>query len=95
MCLHKFAPRFSGDSQFLSKLQLESLAPKIIALPELGLVNRRNPKALWRFKFYKLAAAVKRIVAVARLYETIAFPQATRQMFLPLTDGARVTPARA
>ena len=75
--------------------RLESLAPKIIALPELALVNRRNPKDLLRFKFYKLAAAVKRIVAVARLYETIAFPQATRQMFLPLTDVALVSPARA
>lgn len=75
--------------------RLESLAPKIIALPELALVNRKNPKDLWRFKFYKLAAAVKRIVAVARLYGTIVFPKATPPIFLPLTDVALVTPTRA
>jgi hypothetical protein len=65
--------------------RLENLALEIIAVPELGLVNRKNPKDLLRFKFYKLAAAIKRIVAVARLYDKIAFPQAQRQMALALT----------
>jgi len=74
--------------------RLENLALEIIAVLELGLVNRRNPKDLLRFKFYKLAAAVKRIVAVARLYDKITFPQVERQMFLPLTDPALAARAR-
>jgi len=49
---------------------------KISALPELAFVNRRSPNDLLRFKFDKLAAAVKRIVSGARLDETIAFPLA-------------------
>jgi len=39
---------------------LESVVLKISALPELAFVNRRNPNDLLRFKFDKLAAAVKR-----------------------------------
>lgn len=68
--------------------RLESLALKIIASPDLGLWNRKKLKDLLRFKFYKLAAAVKRIVAVARPYDKIAFPQADRQATLPLPDPA-------
>jgi hypothetical protein len=52
------------------------------------LSNRKKLKDLLRFKFYKLAAAVKRIVAVARPYDKIAFPQADRQATLPLADPA-------
>lgn len=68
--------------------RLESLALQIISLPELGLLNRKKLKDLLRFKYYKLAAAVKRIVAVSRLYDRIAFPQADRQATLPLADSA-------
>jgi hypothetical protein len=68
--------------------RLESLALNIISLPELGLLNRKKLKDLLRFKFYKLAAAVKRIVAVARPYDKIAFPQPDRQTALPLTAPA-------
>jgi len=60
--------------------RLKSVALKISALPELTFVNRRNPNDLLRFKFDKLAAAVKRIVSGARLDETTAFPHAARQM---------------
>lgn len=54
--------------------RLENLALKIISLPELRLLNRTKFKDLLRFKYYKLAAAVKRIVAMSRLYDKIAFP---------------------
>ena len=71
--------------------RLERLALQIISLPELGLLNRKKLKDLLRFKFYKLAAAVKRIMAVSRLYEKIAFPQPDRQIALPLNEPPLAT----
>lgn len=71
--------------------RLESLALRIIYHPELGLVNRKGLGAMLRFIYYKLAAAVKKILAVSRLYDKIAFPRADRQLllpiFLPLSNG--------
>ena len=48
--------------------RLESLALDIIFEPELGLVNRKRLGDLLRFVYYKLALAVKRILALARVY---------------------------
>ncbi len=45
--------------------KLDTLALQIISLPELGLVNRKKLKDLLTFIYYKLAAAVKKIMAVA------------------------------
>ena len=64
--------------------RLESLAQKIICHPELGLANRKTIKDLFRFIYYKLAAAFKKIMATARLYEKITFPTPSRQIALPL-----------
>ena len=48
--------------------RLESLALDIIFEPELGLVNRKRLGDLLRFVYHKLALAVKRILALARVY---------------------------
>ena len=47
--------------------RLDTLALQIISLPELGLVNRKKLKDLLKFIYYKLAAAVKKIMAVATM----------------------------
>jgi hypothetical protein len=64
--------------------RLENLAVEIISLPELGLWNRKKIEDLLRFKFYKLAYAIKRIIAIARLYDKITFPKPDDQISLPL-----------
>lgn len=66
--------------------RLETLAEKIINIAELGLVNRKNMKDLMRFKYYKLALAFKRIMAVSRLYDKIIFPIPDPQLTLPLAE---------
>jgi len=65
--------------------RLESLALEIICHAELALVNRKRLKDVLRFIYYKLAAAVKKILAISRLYDKIAFPKPSRQLtlFLP------------
>jgi hypothetical protein len=68
--------------------RLEKLAIEIIFIPELGLVNRKTLKDLLRFKYYKLAAAVKKIWAVSRLYNKTDCPEIDRQLSLPLPDPA-------
>ncbi len=48
--------------------RLEPLALDIIYEPELGLVNRKRFVDLLRFIYYKLALAVRKILALARVY---------------------------
>jgi len=48
--------------------RLEPLALDIIFEPELGLVNRKRINDLLRFVYYKLALAVKKILALAKVY---------------------------
>ncbi len=48
--------------------RFESLALDIIFEPELGLVNRKRFSDLFRFVYYKLALAVKKILALAKVY---------------------------
>jgi hypothetical protein len=48
--------------------RLEPISLEIILEPELGLVNRKRLDDLLRFIYYKLALAVKKILAFARFY---------------------------
>jgi len=66
--------------------RLESLAIEIIFHPELALVNRKRPKDVLRFIYYKLALAFKKIMAIARLYDKIVFTQPDRQLTLTLNE---------
>lgn len=66
--------------------RLERLALEIIFHPELALVNRKKFKDVLRFMYYKLALAFKKIMAHAKLYDTIAFPQTKRQIALPFNN---------
>jgi len=68
--------------------RLESLALEIIFHPQLGLVNRKRTIDLFRFIYYKLATAVKKIMAVSRLYDMITFPAADRQLAFPFDDDS-------
>jgi hypothetical protein len=70
--------------------RLESLALEIIFHPELALVNRKKLKDILRFIYYKLAAALKKIMATARLYDKIAFPKDDLQITLSLIEPAPV-----
>jgi len=70
--------------------RLGSLASEIIFHPELGLVTRKKLKVVLRFIYYKLALAFKKIMAIARLYDKIAFPQPDRQLTLAFTELAPV-----
>lgn len=65
-------------------MRLERLALEIIFHPELALVNRKKLKDVLRFMYYKLALAFKKIMAHARLYDKIVFPQSNSQTVLPL-----------
>ena len=68
--------------------RLEALAIEIIFHPELALVNRKKLKDVLRFIYYKLAEAFKRIMAISKLYDKIAFPKPDRQISLHLADSA-------
>ena len=68
--------------------RLESLALAIISHAELALVNWKRLKDGLRFIYYKLAAALKRILAVSRLYDKIIFPKTDRQLTLLLSYPA-------
>ena len=48
--------------------RLEQLVLEIITEPELGLINRRKLVDLLRFVYYKLALALKKILALAKVY---------------------------
>lgn len=65
---------------------LEKLAYEMICHHPFGLRNRKKNTDLLRFKFYKLALAMKFILALSRLYQHITFSQDAdaRQMILPL-----------
>jgi hypothetical protein len=54
--------------------RLENLNREIIFHAELGLVNRRRFSDLFRFIYYKLASAVKRLLALSKLYGRTVFP---------------------
>jgi hypothetical protein len=43
----------------------------ILFEPELGLINRKKIKDLFRFIYYKLAFAVKRILSLAKVRHKI------------------------
>jgi hypothetical protein len=62
---------------------LEKLAYEIIYHVPFGINNRKSDHDLLRFKFYKLALAVKFIMALSRLYEQITFSKEGPQMTLP------------
>ena len=49
--------------------RLESLSIEIIFHPQLALVNRKKLADLLRFIHYKLALAVKKLLAISRLYD--------------------------
>lgn len=53
--------------------RLESLCLEIIFHPELALVNRKKLSDLLRFIFYKLALAVKKLLALSRFYDMTTF----------------------
>jgi hypothetical protein len=69
--------------------RLETLAQEIINHIQLGLRNRKLESDLWRFKFYKLALAFKRIMALSQLYDKITFPTPSPQMALPFSEPSR------
>jgi len=68
--------------------RLEPLAHEIVNHVQLGLKNRKREVDLWRFKFYKLALAFKRIMALSQLYDKIAFPAPSPQLALPFAEPA-------
>ena len=53
--------------------RLESFSVEIITHVELALVNRKKWSDLLRFVYYKLANALKRLLAHAKLYNPITF----------------------
>ncbi len=53
--------------------RLENFCLDIIFHPELALVNRRKFSDLLRFIFYKLAFAVKKLLALSRFYDMTTF----------------------
>lgn len=66
--------------------RLETLAHEIVNHVQLGLKNRKREADLWRFKFYKLALAFKRIMALSQLYDKIVFSTPSPQMVLPFDE---------
>ncbi len=68
--------------------RLEALAQAIIRLKDLGIDNQKTKTDLLRFKYYKLAFAFTRIMAISRLYDQITFPKPDRQITLPLAELA-------
>ena len=62
--------------------KLDTLALQIIALPELGLINRRKLNDLLKFTYYKLASAVRKILAVATLNQSAKRNIRSRQLTL-------------
>jgi len=66
--------------------RLETLGQEIINHIQLGLRNRNRESDLWRFKFYKLALASRRIMALSQLYDKIVFPTPSPQMALSLAE---------
>ncbi len=53
--------------------RLEALCLEIIFHPELALVNRQKISDLLRFIFYKLAFAVKKLLALSKFYDMNTF----------------------
>lgn len=53
--------------------RLENLCLDIICHPELALVNRKRLSDLLRFVFYKLAFAVKKLLALSKFYNMNTF----------------------
>lgn len=53
--------------------RLENLSLEIIFHPELALVNRKRLYDLLRFIFYKLAFAVKKVLALSKFYHMTTF----------------------
>ncbi len=53
--------------------RLENLCLDIIFHPELALVNRKKLSDILRFIFYKLAFAVKKLLALSRFYDMTTF----------------------
>ena len=53
--------------------RLDNLSIAIITHKELGLENRKKWSDLLRFIYYKLAAAVKRLLALSKLYNPTTF----------------------
>jgi len=66
--------------------RLESLVLEIIFRPKLALVNSKKLKEVLRFMYYKLALAIKKIMAHVCRYDKIIFPQTQRQIALPFSD---------
>ena len=54
--------------------RLENLSREIVFHAELALVNRKRLFDLFRFIYYKLALAVKRLLALSKLYGRTVFP---------------------
>jgi len=51
--------------------RLESFVIDILFEPELGLINRKKIKDLFRFIYYKLAFTVKRVLSLAKVRHKI------------------------
>ena len=77
------ALKAAGFKVWREQTGLEKLAHEIICHVPFGIKNRKSGQDLLRFKFYKLALAVKFIMALARLYEQITFSSEGPQMTLP------------
>jgi len=67
--------------------RLESIALDIIYEPELGLVNRKRFSDIFRFIYYKLANAIKRILALAKVhYPPRRLIPNNDQLVIPFSD---------
>ncbi len=79
ICLQRYAALKSMNALLWAAVsflytRLENLHKEIIFHAELALVNRRRFSDLFRFIYYKLASAVKRLLAWSKLYGKTVFP---------------------
>lgn len=67
--------------------RLDSIAPEIIYEPELSLVNRKKFSDIFRFIYYKLAYAIKKILALAKVhYPPRRLITGNNQLIIPFTN---------
>jgi hypothetical protein len=78
ICLQRYEALKSMNALLWAALsflytRLETLSAEIIVHPELALVNRKSLYDLFRFVFYKLALAVKKLLALSKFYNLTIF----------------------